>query len=143
MKRNVDLTENSVFSRDTLRIIPSGDSLNGLLLQMIEEAKKEARLPWVKMFKTMFSESDCHSLILTGSKLDIIKKKENQKYSDGTACDRCGLDLKQIPWIKAASGYHSLCITCSECLNEERWSLWMFERESPMFNRRTLGVLAW
>ena len=128
MKRNVDLTENGLFSNNNREV-----SLNNLL-RILDIDNKH---PW-KFSDAEIIESDSDliykkPLIVCGSSSDRKKISKRYDFESGRYCDRCGADLTKKPWDK----YYGLCSRCRDELDIECSKYWKYKfdpiRESNSF----------
>lgn len=110
MKRNVDLTESMIFSRNSWvnRIINIDDFTWGMI--------SGARIPWKIDFKIMDSEDELDmnyqrkSLIALGNREMRAEIKLLREMDEMKNCDRCGDKLDKIPWDRQIG----LCKRCND-----------------------------
>lgn len=99
MKTNVDLTEKRDFS---------SRRIDKAFIQ-----NRFRRFPWSR---TNFGGSNMRNeLIYTGTSTERKRKKAFKLFEDGKSCERCGIDLANMPWNMKGL----LCRTCDELLEEE------------------------
>ncbi len=108
MKRNVDLTQNRLF---TTPKEPTGEAK--ILLDWL---KKLTPKPWDFENKSIGISSDLdfrtsskyEELIITGNKHERQIRKQNSLYDDGKVCDICGLDTRKRPWLRKTCNCYSM-----------------------------------
>lgn len=104
MKNNVDLTMDNDFRKPIDHKI---DSLNDLILG-------SSKFVWNSILNQIHStyEFEERELLFTGNKED---RRQKNFYSDwNKTCDRCGIDLDDVPWKECGT----LCNRCDEELEE-------------------------
>lgn len=81
-------------------------------------------IPW-KFYelKPIRSDADLEEgwseLFFTGSKEDILRKKEYKRvYMSGNYCERCGIAFRRLPW-EMGRRYPYLCEECGKDLDRE------------------------
>lgn len=108
MKRNVDLSENRIF---TTPEEPTGDEK--IILDWV---KKVTRKPWDFKNKPKIISSDfdleisCKEkeLFFTGDKKERQIKKQNRLFDEEKVCDVCGLDTRKKPWARTTCKCYSM-----------------------------------
>lgn len=103
MKRNVDLTEDMIFSRNFAPIISIRSLIN----------KKE--MPWTRFIMKQISSDDDidldhqrESIIALGNKATRAKIKFYRELDSWDYCDCCGKEMNLIPWDREIG-------VCHEC----------------------------
>lgn len=134
MKRNVDLTQNRIFSsaRPTARDI-------GLFvfrpveLGKIDSATEVIKLhPWaVDKFQRVHSDADLcdgnsEEIIITGNASTRAHKKYWKAADAGDMCDCCGTDLNKKPWDR----HYCLCSSCMDRLDVAVAKNWQYKDDS-------------
>lgn len=108
MKRNVDLSQNRIF---TTPEEPTGEAK--ILLDWF---KKLTQKPWDFENKPMEISSDLdlkasskyEELIITGNKHERQIRKQNRLYDAGKVCDICGFDTRKRPWLGKTCNCYSM-----------------------------------
>lgn len=118
MKRNVDLTESRMFSRENTGSF-------GWLITNIRHMHQTDEL-----FRFDVSSDDEYDLdhqrrmiIATGNKKQRSRVKFYRDMDERIYCARCGEKLKRKPWIFETE----LCKTCETELDKEYSKLWRLE----------------
>lgn len=115
MKRNIDLTEDMIFSRKS--ILSNVIDLNNLNWGFIARD----RIPWRIDFELVNSEDELDmdhqrkSLIALGNKAMRKKIKLFREMDSMNYCDRCGDKLNSIPWDRQVG----LCKKCNDDFSRE------------------------
>lgn len=105
MKKNVDLTQDMIFSSSN--ISRNIFNLRELLIEKI--------YPW-DIGTRIFSTLNNNSLVLVGDKQNRKYIKMNRKYITAELdCERCGADISKKPWNREGC----LCMKCNQELNNE------------------------
>ena len=117
MKRNVDLTLDRKFSRET-------DILNRLRRNVGLLKNRNAKYPWefkaanARYYKSVVPKNPNFH---TGDKATRKRKRIEESYFNGTNCECCGRDLTKKPWIK---GHYLLCNKCETLMKSHNEYLW-------------------
>lgn len=109
MKRNIDLTQDRIFSNDWLDDLVTSVLTVGLLTG--EKIPWNANITELEPFK---SENDETPLIAIGNKEDRSKEAFRQRMINREHCERCGDKLHLHPWDKNIG----LCDKCNKSLDE-------------------------
>lgn len=105
MKRNVDLTENMMFSQESNPFhpkVPWRKSSNYVL----------RKFPW-KMSDEQLSQKD--NMIVLGSASERKTYHKKQETVSDLFCDRCGKEIRILPW-RPLTG---LCFQCQSQLHQQ------------------------
>lgn len=111
MKRNIDLTENLIFSNNR-----ANDMISNLIRANPEFYIMETSFPWNPTFTLIHDDSELDlnhqkiSLIPLGSKKEREKIKEYRKMDSENYCDCCGKRMNLIPW----NVEYGICRECDE-----------------------------
>jgi hypothetical protein len=134
MKQSVDLTKNKLFSTAASS---SDDTLTNVIFRLIQDNK---RVPWRKSLRDSadFSGYGYSSLVLTGNKKNIARKKEDLHLDKVAVCEQCGVDLLKLPWVRATPQYY----LCTLCVDREEEG-WPFSEKSTIQQPSNLDVLNW
>lgn len=106
MKRNIDLTENQLF---TTR---SSISLDGKIPWSFFDKK---RSPLEYDVDLLDDNSNSNSLVSVGNKEDRAAFKLVEKFGNGESCLCCGKDLSARPWGLS----YGLCDKCNEVQDKQ------------------------
>ena len=110
MKRNVDLTENMIFSRN---------NTFGLII-----ARIKGKYPWIKHINEIKSDDyfskQRQRIVTTGNSVERAKIEEFRQMDSQDTCDCCGASLIDIPWDRT----YGVCKKCTEHYEWEKPKLW-------------------
>lgn len=114
MKKNVDLTENKIFSNWNKRTF---------ILGPIDSISK---FPWSFTNKNNDEHINEKTLFFTGYVKDIKFRKSLITYMEGSCCDRCGKSLYKGPW----NFHYRLCYECDQDLETDVSKTWRIDTNS-------------
>lgn len=106
MKRNVDLTEDMVFSNRAANIE-----------RFLKDLSDSYVYPWEIEHKI---ENQKHKTIATGNRNDRKEIESFRQLDSGDYCDCCGESLIKIPWDRT----YGVCKKCSNYYGFEKPKLW-------------------
>ena len=118
MKRNVDLTEDRLFT--------TPEEPTGITKILFDWFADQQRKPWEFNITEINSELDFECAILhppliaTGDKADRERWYRAQKESADEICDHCGQDKGKLPWAKKKCNCYAMTF--------ERKIPWDFQR---------------
>lgn len=105
MKRNVDLTENMMFSQEAPNYQPN--------IPWRKNSNFSFRnFPW-KMSNEPLSQK--YNMIVLGSASERKHFHEILEASSDLFCDRCGKEIRILPWIPLTG----LCLKCQSQLHQQ------------------------
>lgn len=127
MKRNIDLTENQMFSRQSFAIRGTLRTIFGI------------EFPWNFSLERIACKE--FEAIRTGDKQERESKKLCDEAVSRNYCDRCGAYLVSIPWNRT----YGLCQRCHDELDIElgRMFVYPWGDETPMQPDDALLSLNW
>lgn len=115
MKKNVDLTENKIFSNWNKRTVILGP-FNSI-----------PKFPWHQAENINTRDNQ---LVLTGYVKDIKYKKEISSYINRDKCERCGKPFTSCPW----NFYYGLCKQCNTDVEGYVQKLWRIDKSSMQYS---------
>ena len=105
MKRNVDLTENMMFSQES-----NAYQAKVLWRKSSEYVLRE--IPWKMPDEQIFQKNN---IIVVGSSSERRRYHKIREIVSDSFCDRCGKEIRILPW-RPLTG---LCLQCQSQLHQQ------------------------